>query len=633
MGHFYFIQFCRKKIEVSKGLKCVFLFLIIFSFAFKGFSQNFFFNSRADFFNADSGLVSWNNSDLDNLSHNYNCKFLYQTVEQYHNIGGVNDVGSCLRSSFFNTGYDSYGDYTINSAIFSHYVKSTYFTRLKYLSGTKKEQVFSIEHQQRFLRVMQAGVFYRGLASPGFYKREFNKIKNFAGYLNFSSINKKYDATVYYFTNVISTQESGGVVADSLLKRYVGQELTIPVNLNVSEHRVRVKGYCLNQFYDFKRSRQVDSLTSDTLSGCYFRIGHVAEWSKQSFVFLSGEVDSNYYYNHFLSDVGTHDSLYFEKLSNRVELSLNEFSLDKNKKVSVGLKAGVELASYRMHQEVLDSSFISNAMDLCLIITTNKKWRFLSSYKKLFYHTIENPFIAETLVDFKVGKFVSRVGVDYRNQVLPSDFVSQQYYSNHFVWKNNFGNRHEVRYKVFAGLFDDRVVMSVSDYVSRGTVFYDELFEIPQQYNGVVELLKGQLSTHIKLGNWHWLGENTYNFSGDDLLIRCPMFELSNSFYYEGYFFKKALLASIGGHCYYTSAYYADAFIPATGQFYVQHEVKVGDYPYLGVFLNMKIKTARIFFKVEHVNAGIGERTYFYMPHYPTPPRTLKFGIIWSFNN
>ena len=133
-----------------------------------------------------------------------------------------------------------------------------------------------------------------------------------------------------YFSNIISAQESGGIVADSLLKRYSGQELTIPVDLNASEHRLRTKGYCLNQFYDFKHSRQADSLKLDTISDFYFRIEHVAEWSKQSFVFLSGEVDSNYYYNHFLSEEGTYDSLYFEKLSNKVELSLNEFSLDKS---------------------------------------------------------------------------------------------------------------------------------------------------------------------------------------------------------------------------------------------------------------------------------------------------------------
>ena len=32
-----------------------------------------------------------------------------------------------------------------------------------------------------------------------------------------------------------------------------------------------------------------------------------------------------------------------------------------------------------------------------------------------------------------------------------------------------------------------------------------------------------------------------------------------------------------------------------------------------------------------HLNAGMGNRNYFTVPHYPINPRLLKIGISWNF--
>jgi hypothetical protein len=82
---------------------------------------------------------------------------------------------------------------------------------------------------------------------------------------------------------------------------------------------------------------------------------------------------------------------------------------------------------------------------------------------------------------------------------------------------------------------------------------------------------------------------------------------------------------------FYTSAYYANAYMPATGQFYIQTEKKYGDYPFIDFFINAQIKTVRIFIKVDHLNSGLMGNYYMLTPHYPMSDRAFKFGISWRF--
>ena len=90
--------------------------------------------------------------------------------------------------------------------------------------------------------------------------------------------------------------------------------------------------------------------------------------------------------------------------------------------------------------------------------------------------------------------------------------------------------------------------------------------------------------------------------------------------------------ARIGLSCRFNTLYYADAYMPATGQFYFQNTKEIGNYPVLDFFVSAKIKTARLFFKIEHLNDGLlAQRDAYELPHYPLPGRAFQFGISWRF--
>ena len=98
-------------------------------------------------------------------------------------------------------------------------------------------------------------------------------------------------------------------------------------------------------------------------------------------------------------------------------------------------------------------------------------------------------------------------------------------------------------------------------------------------------------------------------------------------------FFKRVLTVQIGFDLRYNTSYYVDAFMPATGLYYNQEEREYGNYPYFDFFVNMKLKRARMFFKMDHINKGLNGNQYYTVLDHPMNPRVFRFGLSWRFYN
>jgi hypothetical protein len=130
----------------------------------------------------------------------------------------------------------------------------------------------------------------------------------------------------------------------------------------------------------------------------------------------------------------------------------------------------------------------------------------------------------------------------------------------------------------------------------------------------------------VHLDNYFCFQKNSNN-----AIIRNPTFYLKNSLYYERLAFKKAMLVRIGIDSRFISSYYANAYNPLIGQFYIQDEQKMKYTPMIDVFINMKIKTVRIFLKGNNLLQGVGLRGTYNAFLYPSDERSFKFGVTWRF--
>jgi len=81
----------------------------------------------------------------------------------------------------------------------------------------------------------------------------------------------------------------------------------------------------------------------------------------------------------------------------------------------------------------------------------------------------------------------------------------------------------------------------------------------------------------------------------------------------------------------YHTSYYAPAYMPATGQFYVQSKVLIGNYPVINAYLNFHLKRTRFFLEYYHINQKFMKGAYYSMPNYPINPTIMKMGVSWNF--
>ena len=181
-------------------------------------------------------------------------------------------------------------------------------------------------------------------------------------------------------------------------------------------------------------------------------------------------------------------------------------------------------------------------------------------------------------------------------------------------------------------LFWDRLKMTLgADYSVYKNVLYFDSLARAAQYNGQVQVFHAFFQKNIHLFNWHLDNKVTFQQAPGSSVIRLPQWVLEEALYYENTFFKKVARLQVGLNLFYVSAYYANAYMPATGQFYLQDKVKTGNYPALNFFINAQVKSVRVFFKIDHLNANLTPGVYALTPYNPMNGRAFKFGASWLF--
>ena len=106
---------------------------------------------------------------------------------------------------------------------------------------------------------------------------------------------------------------------------------------------------------------------------------------------------------------------------------------------------------------------------------------------------------------------------------------------------------------------------------------------------------------------------------------------VTGSIYYTGNLFKNNLQLQVGVQGEYYNAFKAYGYMPATNQFYSQNRYMVGEYPFVDVFLNARIRPVQFFVKVENVLYGLMGTNYDFVQGYMQPDRAFRFGLTWMF--
>jgi len=158
---------------------------------------------------------------------------------------------------------------------------------------------------------------------------------------------------------------------------------------------------------------------------------------------------------------------------------------------------------------------------------------------------------------------------------------------------------------------------------------------LPEQFEDNLSVFSFHLTKILEFWKFSSLNKIVYQFVNNTDYLSLPEFTAFNSTFIKHKFHFKltdgGFIAMLGFDLSYNTEYYANAYNPALGVFHQQNIKKLGNYPYMDVFLNIKLKRTRFFFKYEHINYNWLNRNYFSVLHYPRNEGMFKFGLSWIF--
>ena len=227
-------------------------------------------------------------------------------------------------------------------------------------------------------------------------------------------------------------------------------------------------------------------------------------------------------------------------------------------------------------------------------------------------------------------------------------FYYRNYHARHLWWENDLDKTIHTRIMGTLSFPKTRTKLRVAVDEIKNYTYFSQSYDItekglrtgvmvtPMQESGGINLLTAQLEQNFRLGILNWENQFTYQHSSKESVLPVPAFNAYTNLYIK---FKivKVLNVDLGADMRYFTSYEAPDYSPYMGPYTVQgngeNNVKIGNYPIVNVYANVHIKHTRFFVMMSHINAGQGDKNYFFAPHYPMNERVFRIGVSWNFFN
>ncbi|MBB3186931.1 putative porin [Microbacter margulisiae] len=460
-----------------------------------------------------------------------------------------------------------------------------------------------------------------------------------------ASLYGSYTSNHYNASGILAYQkfdnkENGGLTDDRYVTNptYTGQYTTInmPVNLSGAQSGYENVFFYYNQSYSLGFTKTIhlknDSVRKEFIPVTTFI--HTLNYSLGSKRFHETSVDTSFFANTYLSNTSHSDTASEMSLKNTFAVRLDE---KFNRLFHFGLTAFIE-SNYQRYMMLNDSDRLSYASEYNTTIGGK-----LSKYEGRIYKydfegdmIIEGPRIGDFHLKGNIGGFF-RLGKDSvvlrargRIQSVSPSYFWDHYYSNHFIWNNHFANTFQSYVGGDLSLPKHHLFLGLQMANTKNMLYFNSS-ALPAQFSGNIQVVAANAELDLHAGPFVLANKGVYQICSNQSILPLPTWSMFHNLYFTTTLFKD-LNTQIGTSVSYNSSYYAPDYMPATEQFYLQHQIKLGAYPLINVYANFHLKQIRIF--VKYYNLGtmfLPNTNYFSIPHYPLNPMTFKFGFSWNF--
>ncbi len=529
---------------------------------------------------------------------------------------------------------NAYFPYIMNANSATFYNTKTPYSNLDYNTGGT---TFRSEDHIKFLftanvnKRLNFGTTLDYTYAVGEYKNQ--AVKRFSGSLFGSYTGKHYSSNGVLSTNNISNFENGGTVDSTTIN---------PNGLETSLIDTRLLGYSnyqQNQIYynqqysvGFERAVRVnkDSVRMDYVP--VTRFAHTFKYDDVRKRYFEPTTDTTFYKNTYFPLKQTNDSSALQTLTNTFSISLVE---EFNKWMPFGLTAFIEneIQHYTFNKDTLINSMYKSTTRIGGVLSKQRGQVF--KYNVLGQLDFVGYKAGNFLLEGNVGGFfkvwndsIALIANGFVRNDNPSYFL-QHYESNHFIWNNNFVNIYRTHvggtFSIPTRLFSLNVsVENITKYI------YFNSIALPQQFSGNIQVLAANLKQDFHVGKFGLENNVVYQVSSQPGVLALPELALYHNLYYDDLWFK-VLSMQIGVNVRYHTSYYAPSYMPATGQFYTQSKILIGNYPVVNAYINFHLKRTRFFIEYYNINQMFVKGAYYSMPNYPIDPAVMKMGVSWNF--
>ena len=508
------------------------------------------------------------------------------------------------------------------------------------------EQTFRVRHSQNINRFINFGLIYDIVFSLGQYNYQRSADKTFTFYSSYTG--EKYKVYFSAGINNLLSYENGGIIMISDLNQ--PNTFDVPTQLGALDKAnsdLKNRNILLVQRYTIGGNPAVkrDS-TSHKRSGFFGLSGtfsHIFIFENNARTYKDIDPTSGFYNNIFITKTVTSDSVYSRTIKNTVRF---DFSTDETRKFALGGGAGIrnEISRYYFIVPTPFPLFAapsilhenSNVLIGRLFNNIGNKfgWQATGELYATGYRAGDfnlNGDISKSF-DWKKGRASWLITGSMKN-TQPSIWFDR-WGGNNFGWDKNLKKEFRIDLGTIFKYPARKTELKLNYAIIKNYVDFDTTAH-PSQYSGGLSVASVAVKNELRAWKFHLASDVIIQKTSNSEILDLPLVTVRSAGYFEQLirFLKTGgkLNFQLGVDVTYNTVYHPYAYMPATGRFYRQDNVTAGDYPYINVFLNLKIKRTRIFVMFDHVNAKLMGYDYLMVPSYPMNIRMLRYGLAWTF--
>ena len=549
------------------------------------------------------------------------------------------------------------------------------FFKSTFQQGQHLDATLAINTSPKF----NVAVSFRGFRSLGKYLASLSRSRQFRISTQYQTYNQKYRLRLHQTTQSLENQVNGGLSNDAVYffenaPNYVvadangdpildenGEEQNVFydgfLDRNRLQTQINADNVLKGKRYFMEHRYQMLPIAKDT-TVYKMAVGYRANLENKTYQFTQTRI-SPYFYEAY--ETPTIDDLtLFNTLENNLFAEYKDRTLGKVKFDIYHHKWEYDLGTNEYKKDSLLSDRIDASQFAAQLRWENKiygihtKAEAYQSFKKDYATQALNFELSRPIVkDIRIG-----ASYKYRSQPLNFNYYLLESDYKEYNWENsNLENQNfttqtvSIAHPKWGRLSGSRTSIDRYTFLNNTTPLrnLNEKFKITVlQTDKKIDYFKVRMDQQLNFGKFSWVNnvqyqkvnqeENTEDIISGPQALNVPEWLVRSTIMLTSSIFNKAMFFQSGATFVFFTDYYADQYNPLLAEFVTQNNTKIGEYPRVDFFFNAKIRSSRIFLKLENISSPIehllNENTaydYYAAPFVPYRDFSIRFGLIWNF--